>query len=796
MEDRAAPIDLDGFLATYRSRVGGRDELLHPDGSIRPVWADFINHLAGFDAEQLTRRFARGDEYLRNAGVLFRQYDESVSSERDWPLSHMPVLLDDADWSKISAGLIQRADLLEDVVRDIYGENRLVASGHLPASLLTQNPAWLRPLMGVRPASGNYLNFLAFDIGRGPDGRWWVISDLIETPAGAGFAIENRVAMSRVFPRYFAQANIHRLAGFYQDFQQSLKDMRGPNGGQIAVLSPGAMNEGYFEHAYLARYLGLLLVEGEGLIIQNGAAMVRTVAGPRPLSLLWRRLNSTRCDPLELDGASQLGTPGMLEAVRGGTLNVVNALGAGVLETRALMAFLPKIAQALRGEELTLPNIATWWCGQPAEQAHVIANRAKMMVGSTFSTVPLMSDGGGVMIPTAFEDQKDTAISQLLATRGRELVGQETVTLSTSPVWENGALVPRPMCLRVFLGRTRDGWQVMPGGYARVSAGGDAAAIAMQRGGRVADVWVRSDTPVERASLLADHAASDPLSDVLPSRAADNLYWMGRYIERADLNMRLFRAYYARVRDGVNHDSPLLAYLRKHLMAGAKPEAATMATLFEQPLEGALQSAGKVGDRFSPDGMVALKDLTRSCRQMQGRSVPDDEKPAVISAILRQVSGFAGLMHENMYRSLGWRFLSLGISIERAANMCAVLSALSREGAPYGALDLALELGDSVISHRGRFSISASAASVIDILGLDDRNPRALRYHLSRARTHIAELPGNEGTHVLSDLARKALELETRLAVSHADGFDPAEFEVMRAEVWDLSDLLSAAHLV
>ncbi len=788
--------DADQFLARYRSLVGARDEMLQPDGRIKPVWTDFIAHIASLSPDDLARRFGRGDQYLQNAGVLFRQYDEDISSERDWPLSHIPVILDDAEWAEISAGLIQRADLLEDVVRDIYGDNRLVASGQLPATLLTQNPAWLRPLVGVTPPSGQYLNFMSFDIGRGPDGRWWVISDMIEAPAGAGFAIENRVAMSRVFPGFFAQSNIHRLAGFFQDIQQSLQMLRGNGNGEIAVLSPGPMNEGYFEHAYIARYLGLLLVEGEDLIVQNGQAMVRTVSGPKPLSLLWRRLNSAQCDPLELDGQSQLGTPGILEAIRRGNLTVVNALGAGVLETRALMAFLPKIARALRGERLLLPNIATWWCGQAKEQAHVIANRETMMIGSAFSTSPLMSGGGGVMLPTAFQDQKDAVISELLQTRGRELVGQETVTLSTAPVWEDGALVPRPMCIRVFLGRSANGWQVMPGGYARVSAGNDSTAIAMQRGGRVADVWINSDTPVQRSTTLLERPAALPLSRALPSRAADNLFWMGRYVERAEIHMRLFRAYYARMRDGESHDSPLLVYMRKHLLEGAKPDATAIARLFESPLEGALQSAGKVGDRFSPDGMMALKELMRLTRAMHSDDIPVDEKPAAMSQILRQISGFAGLMHENMYRSLGWRFLSLGISIERAANMCALLARLARNDAPYGALDLALEVGDSVISHRARFSITASPASVIDMLGMDDRNPRALRYHLSRARKHISELPGNADTHVLTDLARKALELETHLAVQRAEWFDPVTLEDLRGDIWELSDLLAAAHLV
>ncbi|QHQ37362.1 hypothetical protein GO499_10110 [Algicella marina] len=787
------------LLSEYAPRAGKQDELMLPNGGIRPVWRDFIEHLSRFTPDDLTTRFARGNQYLRDAGVLFRHYDDTVSSERDWPLSHIPVVIDGSEWEEISTGLVQRADLLETVVQDVYGNNELVAAGHLPATLLTQNPAWLRPMVGVSPAGGNFLNFLAFEIGRGPDGKWWVISDMIEAPSGAGFAIENRVAMSRVFPNFFANAKIHRLATFFQEFQKSLFDYRGNSKGQIAVLSPGPMNDSYFEHAYLARYLGLLLVEGEDLTVQNGQAMVRTVSGPMPLSMLWRRISGPQCDPLEFNADSQIGTPGLLEAVRRRNLSVVNALGAGVLETRALMAFLPRISREVLGQPLRIPNVATWWCGQPGEQTHVIENRAKMMIGSAFSTTPLISDPHGIILAEDPNFRQDEGVTELLRTKGRELVGQEAVTLSTTPVWEDGHLVARPMCLRVFLGRTSDGWRVMPGGYARVSAGTDTKVFAMQRGGKVADVWVASDRPVEKASLLAvarESHANQSLSRALPSRAADNLYWLGRYVERAELNMRLFRAYYGRVRDGAPENSPLLSFMRATLLGGAKADAAVLARRFEAPLERALHAAGKVGDRFSPDGMMALKELDQTASRLRDMDIPLDEKPRDISLLLRQITGFAGLVHENMFRSLGWRFLSLGFSLERATNMCYLLPALVSADAPDGALDLALEIGDSTISHRARYSVTASPRSVLDLLALDERNPRAIHYHISRARSHVSELPGNSRDHAMTDVARKALQLETSLAVETSETFEPDSLHTLESELRDFSELISRAHLV
>ena len=791
--------DPPALLQSYAQKAGGRDEMLDADGHVKPVWAEFIKHLCSFSPEELSKRFARGDQYLRDAGVLYRQYDEAVSTEREWPLSHIPVIMDETEWESISAGLIQRADLLETLVADLYGSNELVASGHLPATLLSQNPAWLRPMVGVKPAAKNYLNMLSFEIGRGPDNKWWVISDLIEAPSTAGFALENRVAMTKVFPNHFAGANIHRLAGFFQAFQKTIFAMRGKSDGEFAILSPGPMNQNYAEHAYIARYLGLLLVEGEDLMVQNARVHVRTVAGPKPLSLLWNRLPGALCDPLELDPRSLLGTPGLVDALRGQNLKMVNALGSGVLETRALMAFLPKIARKITGKDMAMPNIATWWCGQQSEREHVIANRNRMMIGSAFSTLPLMSSLESTFLATPVEGSGLDRLAPLLQRSGPELVGQEAVTLSTTPTIENGKLVARPLSLRVFLARTAHGWQVMPGGYARVSAGNDAKAFAMQRGGKVADVWIVSKNTVQKPSLIASDAASAlrrASNRALPSRAADNLFWLGRYVERAEFALRLFRAYSARLNDGGAHDSALLRHLRLGVMDEVVPTVPAMTAHFAAPLNEALMAASKVGDRFSTDGMMALRSLVAMSKSFNQSPPSAEELPRDISTLLRQIAGFSGLVHENMYNSDGWRFLSLGMSLERAGAMSRVLACLTADDAPDGALDLALEIGDSVIVHRSRFSIFADQASVRDLLGLDDQNPRAIRYHISRARRQIAELPGHAEGHRLTNIARKVLLLETQLSTATVAALTPEVLKTIDRDIWLLSDDLTATHLV
>jgi len=787
------------LLASYSAQGKPlNDEMLFPDGTVKPVWRDFFEHLSRLSPEELGSRFSRGDQYLRDAGVLFRQYDETLSTEREWPLSHIPVIIGEDEWQVISDGLIERADLLEYILQDFYGDNKLVASGQLPAKLLSQNPAWLRPMVGFGKQGAPLLNTLSFEIGRGPDGKWWVISDLIEAPSTVGFAVENRIAMGRVFPNFFAGANIHRLAGYFQAFQQRLMDIKGRSAGEVALLSPGPMNQNYAEHSYMARYLGLLLVEGEDLIVQDGKAMVRTVAGLKPVALLWNRLPSAMFDPLELESSSMLGAAGLVEAIRTGALRTVNMVGAGVLETRALMAFFPKIARAHLGRTLALPNIATWWCGQDSQRDHVIANSARMMVGDAFSTVPLMADPRTTAFGNPGDEPRAQQLADMLKTRGHSLVGQEAVTLSTTPVWQDDQLVTRPMCIRISMGRTETGWAVMPGGYARISAGDDAKALAMQRGGKVADVWVTSPQQVKTPSLLSASKNAETRSlthALLPSRAADNLFWLGRYVERAEQNMRVFRAYFARVSDGADHSDTLPTFIRNELMAGVAPNASDIAERFGEPLALALQAASRISDRFSPDGMMALRGLVADAKALHPRHVPLEEIPVEISTLLRRITGFAGLVHENMYRSDGWRFLSIGISVERAANMCELLTACLSADPASGAMDLALEIGDSVVSHRARFQIAASASSVTDLLALDPRNPRAVRYHVTRTKDHIANLPTQHEDHHMSHVARQVLLLETHLATCQPADVSPEVLDQVKQDIWAISDTLNAYHL-
>jgi uncharacterized circularly permuted ATP-grasp superfamily protein/uncharacterized alpha-E superfamily protein len=785
------------LLASYRPPPGAPDELLDREGRVRPVWRSFVDHFARLEPDELARRFARGDQYLRDAGVFFRQYGSSGPSERAWPLAHVPVLLEEDEARRLAEGLVQRAELLEAVLADLYGPNRLVAEGHLPARLVAGSREWLRPLVGVPPRGGHYLHFIAIELGRGPDGGWWVLGDRTQAPSGAGFALENRFATSRIFADLYAGAHVHRLAGFFRTFRDTLQGLVADPGARAAILTPGQLNDTYFEHAYIARYLGLMLLEGEDLTLEDGRVMVRTVAGLRPVSVLWRRLDAAFADPLELDATSRLGTPGLVGAVRAGSVTLVNALGSGILETRALLAFLPRIAKALTGRRLILPNIATWWCGQGPEREHVRANKDRMMIGPALSTrLPFEGDDATVL-GTRFRPRARAAFDAWLDAEGSELVGQEAVTLSTTPAYENGTLVPRPMSLRVFLARTPQGWQMMQGGFARIGRTPEPRAIAMQLGGTAADVWVVSPRPVETVSMLP--ARSAPFArvrpGVLPSRAGDNLYWLGRYVERAEGTVRLLRAYHVRLAETADPDAPLLAHLGRWLESLGIDADEPVPTALLGTLDSATVSASHLRDRFSVDGWMALADLAKSARRLAERVAPGDDCARAMSVLVRKLTGFSGLVHENMYRFTGWRFLSIGRSLERAIGMSDALARLAGPEAPDGALDLAVEIGDSVMSHRRRYAVATTRATVVDLLALDALNPRSVLYQLAELKAHVAWLPDAEVDGQLSHLSRAVLQAHTRLAVETPETVDGTSLRALMLELEALSTLTCDTYL-
>ena len=452
------------WVRDYARLPGIPDEYIGEDGP-RPVWSRFFEAFGSLAPADIERRFGAADRHLKEAGVTYRTPGESA--DRHWALSHLPLLIGESDWQQLSTGIAQRAHLLELVLRDLYGEGKLVADGAIPAAAIAGSHEYLRQICGIKPPGKRYLSFYAADVGRGPDGRWWVLGDRTQAPSGAGYALENRLVLSRAFASLYKSMNVERVAPFFEAFRDGLRGSADRDEPRIGLLTPGAFSETYFEHATLARYLGFLLVEGDDLAVSGDRIHIRTVAGLKRLDVLLRRVDSNFLDPLELDASSHLGVPGLIDVLRKDGVVVANMPGSGVLEARALLGFLPSLCRRLLGETLMMPHIATWWCGQKAAREEVLSRLDEFAIEGAYGRgVPGFESNGPVLageLPQAERDRLVAAINE----RGIDFVGQELVRLSTTPVWDQGRIVPRPFVLRVFAAATSHGWTIMPA----VSAG-------------------------------------------------------------------------------------------------------------------------------------------------------------------------------------------------------------------------------------------------------------------------------------------------------------------------------------
>jgi uncharacterized circularly permuted ATP-grasp superfamily protein/uncharacterized alpha-E superfamily protein len=805
---------LQQLVAGYRPLSGIFDEMMDGDGRVRAHWQPFLSMLAALGAEEINRRFAAADRYLRDSGVFYRVYEDAAGSERPWPLSHIPLLIEPSEWRELEAGLTQRAELLEAVLADSYGPASLTREGRLPAALIAGNPEYLRPLVGVAPPGGAHLRFYAVDVGRGADGRWWVLSDRAQAPSGAGYAIENRLALSRAMSDIYRTTRVERVAPFFQAFQAELFALNRQDDARICLLTPGPMNETYFEHAYLARYLGLLLVDGEDLIVRDDGVFIRTVAGLRRTEVLLRRIDADFADPLELNAASHLGVAGLIQAVRDDKIVIINSLGAGLVEARALLAFLPALAPIVLGAELKMPNVATWWLGRADVREQMIEKLGDLVIAAAFTESMAGMQIASEVLGAKLDDVQRGELVRSIRDRGIDYVVQEAVTLSSMPVWRDGRLQPRPFTLRLFLAKVGDRWQVMPGGFVRIAEHADARAVSLQRGGATADAWVLTHGPVGETSLLP-HPERMPVqrtAGLLPSRAADNLFWVGRYVERAEATLRLVRAIINRLAEADDAAAPVISGIGTLLAAwGAIPEdihrasAAFMAraALSGSDLEGSLprlagaarSSASVIRDRFSPDAWRAINDLATLVSTPLAIGPSESAMTERVEAALRIIAALSGLAQENMTQRAGWRFLELGRRIERALMTCRLVRCFAFSGSIDGGLDVLLELADSQITYRQRYLMVAALAPVIDLVMLDPNNPRSVVFQLEHIETHLGALPKRDATGRLSPVQQIAASTATRLRTADASSIDAVLIVDVEQSLMKLSDAVGAAYL-
>ncbi|MBH1992839.1 MAG: circularly permuted type 2 ATP-grasp protein [Sphingomonadaceae bacterium] len=742
-------------------------------------------------------------------GMAFRLTGDE--QERSWPLGPVPLLIGAQEWTRIENGLTQRAELLERVVRDIYSNQSLVRDGKLPASVVTGSPHYWRVMNGAPPPRGHYLHFYAADIGRDPTGEWRVLADRVRTPVGVGYALENRLALSRATGDLLGAMNTRRLAPFFDELRRGLAADCERVDPRIGLLTPGRFNQSYAEQAHLARYLGLLLVEGDDLIVSDGRLFVRTIQGLKRIDGLWRWMDSRFLDPLAFDSKSRIGVPDLFDACARGGLIVSNWPGAGVIESRAFAAFLPQLSQAMMGADLILPNIATWWCGQPRERDHVRDRLDNLVVGSAFDQDVAGLPDTHFTPGSALEPNQRAALIEAMARRPMDYVGQELVKLSTTPAIVDGRLTPLPFTLRVFVTRDELGnWRVMPGAFARLAGHGDIRAALMGQGDMSADMCVIDSHAVQPETLLGSGApAIRRIGGMLPAKAADNLYWLGRYIERAEMTLRVIRAIAGGSIEadlGPSLASPTMARLIGQLtLWGAIPgNGGTVGQLCATAL-GDARMTGSVRSLMAVVANIGegLRDrLASDVWRLVRLPLPSFDGAVTetlldaSSRMIERISALSGLAAENMARTEGWRFHDMGRRMERAVNGCRLVRLFGADNASADDLIVLLDLQDSQISYRTRYLTGPALPPVRDLVALEPQNPRAIVYQAARMAEHVAALPTLRADGMPEEPRRLADALVARLNPLTGDTLTMADITDAESRLLGLSDAIGQRYFL
>ena len=771
---------LNQLLANYRVAADSYDEMLDAANQPRAYWRPILESLAKESPEMMRQRLEMVQREVRENGVTYNVYTDAKGMQRPWDLNVLPLILPHDEWAGIEAAVIQRATLLNQILVDVYGPQKMLEEGLLPPALIHDHAGFLRPCHGMQHSDGIALHFYAIDLARAPNGRWWVVADRTQAPSGAGYALENRSVIARTFPDLLRDMKVQHLTGFFSTMRDSLSHwgrqcaakgsggvpLRTSEAPLIVLLTPGPYNETYYEQAYLARYLGLPLVEGSDLTVRNGIVWHKTLSGMQQVHVIMRRVDDDYCDPLELRTDSALGVAGLTEAARRGNVLIANSLGSSLLESGALLGFLPALCKRLLGEALKMPSVATWWCGEPAALEQAINKLDQLVIKPSFPQLR--------QYPVFGQDLKGserTAFINKMRANPKNYVAQELVRLSQAPVWKPGPPGGMSACaigLRVYACATPNGYVVMPGGLTRVATGPDARIITMQRGGGSKDTWVQTRSQVDAHSLLKRSITSRDLirdDTHLSSRVAENLFWFGRNSERCDNIARLMRVtlnFLFNVRyENRGAEWPVVEALCAwfHLIDtkgpnqvqcqnknqgqipaaifnDAKIESALMLAVVSPDVPGLARQqqqlyhiANQLRERLSLDNWRALNRMVQRRVTKTDQRLSQSEAMTILDDAAASSMMMSGFALDGMNRDLGWRFLSLGRRLERLQFQSIVLQrALSMDA--NGNLDWLLELSDSIITYRTRYRTQSEWLPVLDLLLLDESNPRSVLFQL------------------------------------------------------------------
>lgn len=798
---------------SYQPVSGLVDDAFDAEGKIKPHWQYLLGSLDELGVEAFAERQQKALRILRDDGATYNIYSDTRSPAHTWGLDLVPNIISSDDWAGVEAGLLERAELFNLLLRDIYGQRRLIKTGVIPPEALFCHRGFLRACHGIQLPGDHDLIIHAVDLMRGDDGRMWVLGDRTQSPSGAGYALENRTVMSRVFPSLFRDSHVHRLAAFFQRLRAKLISLS-PNVHQprVAVLTPGAHNETYFEHAYLANYLGFPLVQSDDLVVRNGFLWMKSLDGLSRVDVLLRRVDDWFCDPVELRSDSRLGVAGLLEVVRAGNLVVANPLGSGVLENPVFLRYLPAIAKALLGRELRLPSVPTYWCGDKNDLEFVQKNFSGLVIKPVYRNIESRS----VQVAGLSLEEQQQLLARIKA-EPLQYVAQPMVVAGHIPTFENGtALVPRPAILRSFAVASDSSYTLMPGGLTRVGNSENSFVIASQAGARSKDTWVVASEP-ER--ILTDTAQEDSVvvreADLisLPSRVVENLFWMGRYAERAETTLRMLRTTFMLM----NGEEPISDAVKQPLLqallaVAAIPVAATgdhglltaeqslqhwvsdgsLTNSIASSLNAMLYCADETKELLSSDTFRVINDIRDALQVLPANlnaslgSAPEEALDPLVTALM----AFAGLTQESMSRGFGWRFMEMGRRLERAQQISLAINYLLVPEFPSQdqnklaeALLLSLE---SLISYRRRYRGRMVLDTSLDLILLDGSNPRSLIYQLEQLGEHLRALPkAAAGLHELSREERTLLETEVLIKLVSLKSLSRAE-NGMRMQLLDI----------
>jgi uncharacterized circularly permuted ATP-grasp superfamily protein/uncharacterized alpha-E superfamily protein len=769
------------YAARRAAQRGCWDEMVGFSGRVRRGWRELSAVAEQLGPQGLAAAAAEAGRLLDSDGVTYRPL--GAEEEQRWGLDPLPIFLDEVEWSVLEPGLAQRAQLLDRLLVDLYGPRESIRSGLLPTEVVHAHPGFLRAWDGVVGAK-RQLFLAATDLGRARDGGWCVIADRVQAPSGAGYAMANRRVISRVLPTLHREAEISRLGPFFSAMRLGLEQLAPPTAEapRTVLLTPGAHSETAFEQAYLSSLLGYPLVRGSDLLVAEGRVWQRTLGRREPVDVILRRVDSWFCDPLDLRPDSELGVPGLVEAARLGTVTVVNGLGSGVLENPALLPFLPALCRLLLDEPLRLKSAPTWWCGEPDGLRRVCDSLSELVIKPLARGVGRTSVAGWELSETERDE-----LHRRICAEPYAWVGQEPLACSTAPSVLADDLFPQLLTLRMFAVAGANGFQVMSGGLGQVRSPHNGLTVR-QAPPISKDIWIRNTRGAPTVAPWVREATPSQLLPMTESpRVLEDMFWLGRYTERAEDTARLLRAVNDRWADfhhsPEQHGAAALGVLLRtlHEVTGTTGELADV--VFEEERAGTLAYAvrrltalsGDVREQLSTDTWLVLGGLERALQDRRNATIPGS-----LARVLEGLLALSGLTAESLVRDAGWRFCEIGRRLERAQHVSALLSA--GLGATRDAdtdslvVESVLIAAESIITYRRRYHARAGVNTVLDLLLVDRENPRAIGYSLDRLGEAVARLPADAGgvaglRNLLGDLRARVRAADTAaLAVADADG--------------------------